>query len=695
MTVLSLETACTQLRGVGKNLGQLLAKLDIYTLQDLLFHLPLRYQDRTHITPISNIRVGDECLIQGIITSRQTLFKPRMQCLLQITEGTGVCYVRMFHFTKSQLAKLQVGTRIQCFGEVRLGRKGIEFIHPEYRVLEHEEIPTVSHTLTPIYPSTEGIGQTTWRRLTDQALAALAHAATTIELLPVSLRERFGLSDLAQALIYVHRPPPDASQQILLEGKHPMQKRLVFEELLAHQLCLRLFRQKVQQLKAPALPATENYISPFITALPFALTAAQQRVFTEAAQDMQKTIPMLRLVQGDVGSGKTVVAALTALLAVENGWQAALMAPTEILAEQHYHNFSRWLTPLGITVSWLTGKSSGKNRATTLANIAAGHAHIIIGTHALFQKDVEFKSLGVVIVDEQHRFGVEQRLALRNKSQPSGLFPHQLIMTATPIPRTLAMTAYADLDISIIDELPPGRKPVTTIAVSNQRRDDIIARIQQVCAQGNQVYWVCTLIDESEILICQAAESTAQLLQEALGDAIKVGLVHGRLTPTAKDNVMQAFKAGDINVLVATTVIEVGVDVPNASLMVIENPERLGLSQLHQLRGRVGRGNLESYCVLLYQAPLSQMAKERLGAMRETNDGFIIAERDLALRGPGEMLGTRQTGEMQLHIADLQRDVNLLPTVQQAATTLLEQFPTMVQPLISRWIGKAEQYGMV
>ncbi|MFN7098214.1 MAG: ATP-dependent DNA helicase RecG, partial [Gammaproteobacteria bacterium] len=514
-------------------------------------------------------------------------------------------------------------------------------------------------------------------------------------LMPVNVRERFALPLLSEALQYVHRPPPEANLNQLMDGAHPAQHRLAFEELLAHQLSLRLFRDQLQHYQAPAFFNGKKNIADFIAALPFKLTNAQNRVFDEIATDMSLAKPMLRLVQGDVGSGKTVVAALAMLLAVENGWQAAMMSPTEILAEQHYHTLQQWFAPLGIEVGWLTGRLTGKAKTNALTAIESGKYQIIIGTHALFQKQVNFAKLGLVVIDEQHRFGVEQRLALRNKGADEAIFPHQLIMTATPIPRTLTMTAYADLDVSIIDELPPGRKPVSTVVISNQRRAEVIDKVKHACERKCQVYWVCTLIDESEQLEYQAAETTAANLQQQLGQEIKVSLIHGRLTATEKESIMHAFKTAEIDVLVATTVIEVGVDVPNASLMIIENPERLGLSQLHQLRGRVGRGQAESFCVLLYQTPLSETARERLAVMRETNDGFIIAERDLTLRGPGEILGTRQAGSMQLRIADLRRDSRLLPHVQQAAAMMLQQYPALIRPLIQRWIGAADIYGHV
>jgi ATP-dependent DNA helicase RecG len=690
-----LTTSCEQATGIGKRISHALAKLGINTLQDILFHLPLRYQDRTHLTPIRDLRVGDEAVLQGTITSQQQLYKPRLQLITQITDGTGNCYIRMFYFNAKQKQQLKMGARILCYGEVRHGRYGLELIHPEYRIVDSQYIPAMNATFTPIYPSTEGVSQTTWRRISEQVLNILPDINEGLELIPVSVRERFALPSLIDALQYVHRPPPEANLAQLMEGTHPSQQRLAFEELLAHQLSLRLFREQIQKNHAPVLAARNTVIPAFLTALPFKLTNAQNRVFDEIATDMSIARPMLRLVQGDVGSGKTVVAALAMLLAVENGWQATMMAPTEILAEQHYQTLHRWLTPFGIEVGWLTGKLTGKAKTNALAAIESGKHQIIVGTHALFQKQVNFAKLGLIVVDEQHRFGVEQRLALRNKGTEENNFPHQLIMTATPIPRTLTMTAYADLDVSIIDELPPGRKPVNTVVVPNQRREEVIEKVKHACERRCQVYWVCTLIDESEQLDYQAAETTTTTLQEQLGNDIRVSLIHGRLTPSEKENIMLAFKAGEIDVLVATTVIEVGVDVPNASLMIIENPERLGLSQLHQLRGRVGRGHLDSFCVLLYQAPLSELAKERLAVMRETNDGFVIAERDLTLRGPGEILGTRQTGVMQMRIADLQRDNKLLPHVQQAAAMMQQQHPALIQSLIQRWIGMAEVYGHV
>jgi ATP-dependent DNA helicase RecG len=605
--------------------------------------------------------------------------------------------LRFFHFNQAQQQSLQAGTRLRCFGEVRRGKSGLEMYHPEYQHLNQAKPPALAETLTPIYPATEGVTQQRIRDLCAQALQRLdSHQLK--DWLPADLGNQTLSYSLVDALRLLHNPPPGTALNLLAEGEHPAQQRLAAEELIAHHLSLLRLRQKIQQQAAPALASDEGAKQRFLEQLPFTLTAAQQRVAAEISADISQPIPMLRLVQGDVGSGKTVVAALAAIQAIANGMQAALMAPTEILAEQHRVNFEAWLRPLGIRIAWLTGKLKGKGREVQLAAIADGSAQIIIGTHALFQEGVEFHNLGLTIIDEQHRFGVHQRLALRKKGanldgDPQGLgsTPHQLIMTATPIPRTLAMSAYADLDCSVIDELPPGRTPVETVVLSNIRRNDVIERMRASCTDGRQAYWVCTLIEESDVLEAQAAEATAQELQLLLSE-LSIGLIHGRLKPKEKVQIMQAFKDGEINLLVATTVIEVGVDVPNASLMVIENSERLGLSQLHQLRGRVGRGSQNSHCVLLYQAPISGNSAARLKIMRETNDGFKIAEKDLEIRGPGEVLGTRQTGDMQFHIADLQRDSHMLPEVKTIALALLQQHSKNVEPLISRWLGHSEQY---
>jgi ATP-dependent DNA helicase RecG len=502
------------------------------------------------------------------------------------------------------------------------------------------------------------------------------------------------MSSLQAALQYVHRPPPNAAIEMLAAGRHPAQQRLAFEELLAHHLSLRRVRLRAEHTSAVSFAGKHALMDEFLKTLPFRLTGAQQRVIRDIRQDLSRSHPMARLVQGDVGSGKTVVAACAALTVVQAGYQVALMAPTELLAEQHFRSFSDWLQPLDIQVVWHAGKSKGKARQSALQAISSGTGAVVVGTHALFQEEVAFARLGLVIIDEQHRFGVHQRLALRDKGRQAGQRPHQLVMTATPIPRTLAMTVYADLDTSLIDELPPGRQPVKTVAVSQDRREEVMQSVRKACAAGQQAYWVCTLIEESDVLQCQAAEKTAELLTECLPE-VRIGLVHGRLQAAQKETLMAAFKAGTLDLLVATTVIEVGVDVPNASLMIIENPERLGLAQLHQLRGRVGRGSRQSSCVLLYQPPLSTAGRERLGVLRESSDGFEIARRDMELRGPGEVLGTRQTGEMQFHIADLLRDEELLSSVEQAAGRLLADAPQNVTPLIRRWLGEAVDYGEV
>ncbi|MES9897616.1 MAG: ATP-dependent DNA helicase RecG [Sedimenticola sp.] len=680
----------TSLKGVGPRNGEKLAKVGIHTVQDVLFHLPLRYQDRTRITPIGTLRPGDQAVVEGVVDASDIRFGRRRSLLVQLSDGSGTIILRFFHFTAAQKSMLARGVRLRCFGELRNGPRSYEMVHPEFRRVDEEGGESMEEVLTPIYPSTEGMHQLTWRGMTEKALGLLTPDALP-EWLPNELLSHFRLPDLAKAIRYLHRPPPDADQDRLLGGCHPAQQRLAFEELLAHQLSLRAMRRRQQREEAPLLKGGDELIQRFIGQLSFTLTGAQQRVTGEIRRDLNQGHPMMRLVQGDVGSGKTVVAALAALQAVAADHQVALMAPTELLAEQHLRSFSDWLQPLGLEPAWLTGRHKGKARQRVLDAIASGDARVVVGTHALFQEDVLFNALGLVIIDEQHRFGVHQRMALREKGRQEGRTPHQLIMTATPIPRTLAMTAYADLDISVIDELPPGRKPVKTVVISDARREEVVARVDGACREGRQAYWVCTLIEESEALQCQAAEETEVLLAAAL-PGLRVGLVHGRLKAAEKEAMMAAFKAGDIDLLVATTVIEVGVDVPNASLMIIENPERLGLAQLHQLRGRVGRGGVESHCVLMYHPPLSGSAQERLGVMRETCDGFVIAQKDLELRGPGEVLGTRQTGEMQFRIADVMRDQSLLAEAQQAAELILTRYPESARPLVRRWIGDRQQY---
>ncbi len=683
----------TEFKGVGAAVAQKLARLGLETVQDVLFHLPLRYEDRSRVVPIGAVRPGQRVTVEGEVEHSETVFRGRRRLLCHVRDGTGGLGLRFFHFSRAQAAGLARGARIRCFGEARLGSGGIEMVHPEYRLLRDDSpLETVDH-LTPVYPTTEGVQQGRLRYLTDQALERLDERLVR-EWLPDSVLSALKMPPLIDALRFVHRPPTDAPLDRLNLGTHACQQRLAFEELLAHRLSLRRLREAVREDAAPVLRGDGRLERRFIDALPFELTGAQERVLTQISDDLERDSPALRLIQGDVGSGKTVVAAAAAVKAAAAGAQVAVMAPTEILAEQHLRSFRGWLDPLGVRVAWLTGRLRSAERRDSLAAIASGEAQVVVGTHALFQKGVDFKRLGLVIVDEQHRFGVHQRMALRDKGSADGLHPHQLVMTATPIPRTLAMTAYADLDVSEIDELPPGRRPVTTVAVSDRRRDEVVARVRQACADGQQVYWVCPLIEESETLQCQAAEDAAAMLAEALPELL-VGLVHGRMKPADKEAAMAAFKGGDTHLLVATTVIEVGVDVPNASLMIIENSERMGLAQLHQLRGRVGRGSKASSCVLMYRPPLGRQARERLSVLRRTNNGFEVAERDLELRGAGEVLGTRQTGAMQMRVADLVRDTALLPRVARAAQMLLADYPSHVDPLVRRWIGEGQRYGQV
>ncbi len=692
MTDLLVHTPVTVLKGVGPAVAQKLAKVGIENLQDVLFHLPSRYQDRTRITPIGALRPGQDAVVAGVVMAANVVMGKRRSLLVRIQDGSGGLTLRFFHFSMAQKNALEKGVQVRCYGEVRPGATGLEIYHPEYRVHNPNEVQPLQATLTAIYPTTEGLTQQRLRDLCEQALGYL-NARSLPDWLPAEIIAQYQLGALEQALRYLHQPPPDANLEELAEGVHWAQQRLAFEEMLTHQLSIQRVRESLRQQRAPQLPLAKKLPPLFLHNLGFTPTGAQQRVGAEIAWDLRQNAPMLRLVQGDVGAGKTVVAALAALQALEAGYQVALMAPTEILAEQHFLNFSKWLAPLNIEVSWLAGKLKGKARSHALEQIASG-VPMVVGTHALFQDEVQFHNLALAIIDEQHRFGVQQRLALRKKGVDGVYSPHQLIMTATPIPRTLAMSAYADLDTSVLDELPPGRTPVNTLVLSDTRRSEVIERVRAACLEGRQAYWVCTLIEESEELTCQAAESTFADLTLALAGQ-KVGLIHGRMKPAEKAAVMDSFKCGQLQLLVATTVIEVGVDVPNASLMIIENPERLGLAQLHQLRGRVGRGSTASHCVLLYHAPLSHIGRERLAIMRETNDGFIIAEKDLELRGPGEMLGTRQTGLLQFKVADLMRDAPLLPAVRDAACQLLEQWPSHVSPLLQRWLKQGQQYGQV
>ncbi len=682
----------TALRGVGAALADRLRRLGVEQVQDLLFILPVDYDDRTECRRIGALMPGTRALVEGEVQLTEVVFRRRRQLLTRLSDGSGFLTLRFFHFSAAQQEGLTRGTRLRVFGEVRRGPQGLEIVHPEYqRVTERSE--AVQDTLTPLYPLTEGVTQGRLRMLIGQALRELDSSGVH-DWVPRELVEDLHLPSLREALHYVHRPPKQAQLAQLSARRHPAQRRLAFEELLAHQANLRLIKRATRTDPAWALEDAEGLAARLLASLPFQLTGAQARALAEVEADVRAERPMVRLVQGDVGCGKTVVAALAAARAAGSGLQAALMAPTELLAEQHARNFRAWFEPLGLPVALLSGAQPARARRSALEAVASGEVRMVVGTHALFQEGIEFAHLALVIVDEQHRFGVQQRLRLQEKGRVRGRFPHQLIMTATPIPRTLAMTAYADLDVSVIDELPPGRTPVQTVVVPEQRRDEVVARVAQACRAGRQVYWVCPLIEESEELRAQAAEETTAVLAEALPE-LRVGLVHGRLASAKKEAAMHAFQAGHIQVLVATTVIEVGVDVPNATLMVIENAERMGLAQLHQLRGRVGRGAAASSCVLLYRAPLSALARGRLEVMRQTNDGFEIARRDLELRGPGELLGTRQTGLAQMRVADLIRDADLLSRVQAAAEVLLERYPDNIAALSARWLAGGEQYGRV
>jgi ATP-dependent DNA helicase RecG len=686
-----------RLKGVGSRLEGLLARLDIRTVSDLLFHLPLRYQDRTRVMPIGSLLPGEEAVIEGEVLLTEVRYGRRRMLLSRLSDGTGSLTLRFFHFSARQQEGLARGTRLRCYGEVRGFPGNLEMTHPEYRRAD-AAADGGSASLTPVYPVTAGLGQATLRGLIARVLPRLSAEEgdddPLHEWLPAEVIAQYRLSPLREALTYLHQPPPGIAQEALVDGTHPMRRRLAFEELLAHQLSLRRLRAGMQRHRSPALAGPGDLVRHFLAGLPFPLTAAQRRVIGEIDADLRRPHPMQRLVQGDVGSGKTVVAAAAVLRAVEAGCQAAIMAPTELLAEQHYRNVDAWLRPLGVAVVHLAGKARAGARAGALAAVRSGAAAVAVGTHALFQDEVVFAALGLVVVDEQHRFGVHQRLALREKGRSGGRYPHQLIMTATPIPRTLMMTAYADLDCSIIDELPPGRQPVTTVIVPETRRTEVLERVREVCRRGQQAYWVCTLIDESEALQCQAAQETSVQLQAALPE-LTVALLHGRMKPAEKEAVMAGFTAGALQLLVATTVIEVGVDVPNAGLMIIENAERLGLAQLHQLRGRVGRGQEKSACVLMYHSPLSERGRQRLAALRDTCDGFEIARRDLEMRGPGEILGVRQAGLAQLRVADVLRDQALIPAAVRAATLLLERYPERAAPLIRRWLGDRPQYGAV
>lgn len=679
--------AVHQLQGVGSASAALLEKLNIFTTDDLLFHLPRDYEDRSTIIPMNQLNVGRSYLLEGVVKGVDFPPGKRKSMAVNLEDEFGKITLRFYHIYKGITDRAKLGNRLRVFGEVRVGARGLEMYHPELQLITaHTPLPKTQ--LTAIYPSTDGLTQAKLREYVKQALAQ--HSDDLPELLPEKMTKGYALK---QALDYIHHPPTDANMLQLAQGSHPAQQRLIFEELVAHQVSLLTRRAYIQQIASPAFSPSKKLAPALLGNMPFQMTGAQQRVSQEIMQDLQRNKPMLRLVQGDVGAGKTLVAAVAACHALEEGWQVALMAPTEILAEQHYLNFQKWFEPLGLTVAWLSGKQKGKARAAAELSIQDGSANLVVGTHALFQDNIQFAKLGLVIIDEQHRFGVDQRLALRNKGT-NHTTPHQLVMTATPIPRTLAMSAYGDLDTSVIDELPPGRTPIQTVTIPLDRREEVLQRIASNCAEGKQAYWVCTLVEQSETLDAQAAEATFAEIKERFPE-LNIGLVHGKMKADEKQAVMQQFKDNQIQLLIATTVIEVGVDVPNASIMVIENAERLGLSQLHQLRGRVGRGAKASFCALLYKNPLSQNGQERLRIMRETNDGFVIAEKDLELRGPGELLGTKQTGDMGFRVAKLERDDHLLAQAHHVAQQILKDYPAHAEALLKRWLPEAPRYAYV
>ena len=680
-------TAVHQLQGVGNAAAAMLEKLNIYTTDDLLFHLPRDYEDRSTIIAMNQLIVGRSYLLEGIVKNVDFPPGKRKSMAVLLDDECGKVTLRFYHVYKGITDRAKMGSRLRVFGEVRVGARGLEMYHPELQLItEHTPLPQTQ--LTAIYPATDGLTQPKLREYIKQVLEN--YSDNLPELLPQKFTNGYALK---QALDYIHHPPVNANMLQLAQGSHPAQQRLIFEELVAHQISLLTRRAYIQQIEAPSFHPSQTFAKALLASLPFEMTGAQKRVSKEIIADLKQNKPMLRLVQGDVGAGKTLVAGVAACHALEEGWQVALMAPTEILAEQHYLNFKKWFEPMGLTVSWLSGKQKGKAREASEQSIQQGSANLVIGTHALFQDNVKFAKLGLVIIDEQHRFGVDQRLALRNKGL-AGMTPHQLVMTATPIPRTLAMSAYGDLDTSIIDELPPGRTPIQTVTIPLDRREQVLQRITTNCAEGKQAYWVCTLVEQSETLDAQAAEATFAEMKLRFPE-VNIGLVHGKMKADEKQKVMQHFKNNELQLLIATTVIEVGVDVPNASIMVIENAERLGLSQLHQLRGRVGRGAKASFCALLYKNPLSQNGQERLRIMRETNDGFLIAEKDLELRGPGELLGTKQTGDMGFRVAKLERDDHLLNQAHFVAQQIFKDYPDHVQALLNRWLPEAPRYAYV
>jgi ATP-dependent DNA helicase RecG len=660
-------------------LASRLAKLGIRGQRDLVLHLPLRYEDETKLTSLAKARSGEPVLVEAEVVESKVEYRGRRTLVVKLTDGERELWVRFMHFYPSQQKQFKEGKHVRLFGEVRPGMFGDEMVHPRYRIVAPGA--PLSKSLTPVYPTTAGLPQHQLRERINGAL----DTADLSDTLDPKLIAKLKLMPFRQAVLFLHRPPPDVAAETLDDRTHPAWRRLKFDEILAQQLAMRIAYRERRAKTAPPLPETHTLTNALVKSLPFPLTRAQRTAHAAIGKDLAHAHPMRRLLQGDVGSGKTLVAAMAALQAIENGWQAALMAPTEILAEQHYLKLSHWLVPLGVKIAWLAGALKGREKKKTVEAIAAGEIQFAIGTHALFQEGVEFAKLGLAIVDEQHRFGVEQRLALSSRGQ-AGIEPHQLMMSATPIPRTLSMTYYADLDVTVIDELPPGRTPVVTKLVSEERRDDVVARVRDAVRDGEQAYWVCPLIEESEALQLQTAIETFETMKETFPD-LAVGLVHGRLKPAEKAQVMADFKAKKIQLLVATTVIEVGVDVPNATLMVIEHAERMGLAQLHQLRGRVGRGAGHSNAILLYYQPLSDMARQRLKVIYETNDGFEIARADLALRGPGEYLGARQSGAPLLRFADLERDVDLVEIARNVAEDLINSKSPVVMTHLDRWLG--------
>lgn len=689
----TLQSSITTLRGIDGRTVKKLKELGIETIQDILFHLPSRYEDHTRITPLGNLRHGDQAMIEGEVTLTKIIFRHRRMMICKLADDTGSITLRFFHFSQSQKNALSQGSRLRCYGETRNGFNGLEMVHPKYQRIANSETRAMEESLTAVYPTIEGVHQLTIRKLVSQVLALIQRDSIIHELIPPELYHGNNYT-LAEALQYLHQPPPDAPIELMRIGQHPCQQRMAFEELLAHNVSLKQLRRRIHQYAAPQISGNKHLYQKLCSQLGFDLTDAQLRVITEITADLQKSRPMMRLVQGDVGSGKTVVAATIAVQVIGGGYQVALMAPTEILAEQHFRNLDNWLTPLDIKLGWLSGKQKEKVKQQSIFDIKNGNTQLVVGTHALFQDKIVFNKLGLIIVDEQHRFGVHQRLKLMQKGIQNNMRPHQMIMTATPIPRTLAMSAYSDLDTSIIDELPAGRQPVTTIVVPEERRDDIIQRVAHACSKGRQAYWVCPLIEESETLQAQAATDTRAILKERLPN-LRIQLIHGRLKPMERDQIMQTFKDGDIDLLVATTVVEVGIDIPNASLMIMENAERLGLSQLHQLRGRIGRGKEQGSCVLMYKSPLGNVARKRLGIMRKTTDGFEIAKYDLEIRGPGEVLGTRQTGIIDFRIADLVRDQKLMPGVIETSKVIFEKYPEIIEPLLNRWIKQRLRFAEV